>query len=169
MTLFRITGVVESKSGKGSGTLDWIRRRAAEVRNDERNEHWRAHKARVIESHSHEFFAALTALMVQSVAAVNAEFAGDNRAVVVIEKSLNRFVLTRPAPASVQMECRLDYAAHAVRYRLVRHSRVGTKTFTYESELAFDMNAKNEVLLLSPDAVPMSLEQTTQLLLEPFF
>ena len=54
--------------------LEWIKQRAAEARKQEKYSRWQAQKARLIESHSQEFFEALTSLMAKSVAAFNAEF-----------------------------------------------------------------------------------------------
>ena len=152
--------------------LEWIKQRATAARNDDRSERWRLQKERVIESHSQEFFATLTELMEKSVAAFNKEFEGDVRGGVAIEKRLNRFILSHPAPPPTKVDCRLDYVAHAVRYRLERASRNGRgdkQTFSHEDTLKFDMASANKVQLLTPDSIPMSLEQTTQLLLEPFF
>lgn len=155
--------------------LEWIKQRATAARHDDRSERWRIQKERVIESHSQEFFAALTELMEKSVAAFNEEFEGDARGGVAMERRLNRFVLSHPAAPATKVDCRLDYAAHAVRYRLERlrgnghGGRGGQQTFSHEDTLKFDMASANKVQLLTADSIPMSLEQTTQLLLEPFF
>ena len=69
----------------------------------------------------------------------------------------------------MRVECRLDYAGHNVRYRISRTRGPRNKVFQTESTLEFDMSGKKEILLRSFDAVPMSMEQVTQLLLEPFF
>lgn len=149
--------------------LDWIKQRAAAARQDEHSERWQLHKQRVIESHSHEFFAALTSLMEQSVAEFNREFAGDSRAGVVLEKRLNRFILRHPAPPATQVDCRLDYAAHAVRYRIEREHGRSQQSFSEENTLRFDLASAQKIQLLTVDSIPLSLEQTTQRLLEPFF
>jgi hypothetical protein len=150
-------------------SLDWIKQRATAARHDERNERWQMQKARVIESHSHEFFEALTNLMEQSVAAFNKEFEGEERSGVAIEKRLNRFIVRHAAPPATAVDCRLDYAAHGVRCRIERASRDGKQTFCEENTLKFDMASARKIQLLTVDGIPMSLEQTTQLLLEPFF
>jgi hypothetical protein len=149
--------------------MDWIRQRAAVTRQESRGERWRLQKERVIESHSHEFFEELTDLMERSVAAFNKEFEGDERAGVTMEKRLNRFILRHAAPPAVSVDCRLDYAAHSMRYRIDRESLHGKQTFTQENELKFDLAAANKIQLLTAEQIPLSLEQTTQQLLEPFF
>jgi hypothetical protein len=65
--------------------------------------------------------------------------------------------------------CRLDYAGHNVRTRISRTLGSRSKVFQTESTLEFDISGKKEIMLRAFDAVPMSLEQVTQLLLEPFF
>lgn len=149
--------------------LEWIRQRAAAARQDGRSERWQLHKERVIESHSYEFFEELTRMTEQAVAAFNREFEGDERAGVSIEKRLNRFLLRHAAPPATQVDCRLDHAAHAIRYRIDRESLHGRQTFTQENVLKFDLASAKKIQLLTIEQIPLSLEQTTQQLLEPFF
>ena len=159
--------------------LEWIKQRATAARQDEHSERWQIQKARVIESHSQEFFAALSDLMEQSVAAFNKEFEGEERCGVAMEKRLNRFILSHAAPPATQVDCRLDYVVHAVRYRIARASRSSSmpgmpgaqsgQSFTQENTLKFDLASAKKIQLLTVEQIPLSLEQTTQMLLEPFF
>ena len=149
--------------------LEWIKKRAAEARKQEKHSRWQAQKARLIESHSQEFFEALTALMGKSVAAFNSEFEEPQRQISGLDRGLNRFVLESKSDPAVRVECRLDYAGHNVRYRISRTLSPRSKVFQTESTLEFDVSGKKEIMLRTFDAVPMSLEQVTQLLLEPFF
>jgi hypothetical protein len=149
--------------------LEWIKKRADEARKQEKYSRWQAQKAELIESHSQEFFGELSSLMGKSVAAFNAEFVEPERHIGGFEPGLNRFVLERKSDPAVRVECRLDYAGHNVRYRITRSLGPGRKIFQTESTLEFDMSGKKEIMLRTFDSVPMSLEQVTQLLLEPFF
>ena len=149
--------------------MDWIEKRAAEARKADKQRKWTAFKLRLIESHSYEFFEQLTALMEKSVAAFNEEFEGEDKVIESFEKSLNRFVVRRRASPAVELDCRLDYAKHEVRYQITGQVRGRKRAYQYDSVLSFDVSGTNKVLLLSPDQIPMSLEQVTQLLLEPFF
>ena len=157
-----------SKWVKGGMALEWIKQRAAAARHDSRNERWQLQKERVIESHSQEFFEELTALMERSVAAFNKEFEGAPRAGVALERRLNRFVLRHATPLATTVDCRLDYAAHSIRYRIERASMHGKQTFTQENELKFDLASEKKIQLLTLEQIPLSMEQTTQQLLEPF-
>ena len=149
--------------------LEWIKQRAAEARKQEKHTRWQAQKGRLIESHSQELFEELSALMGRSVATFNAEFEEPQRQISGFERGLNRFVLQRKSDPAVRVECRLDYAGHNVRYRISRTRGPRSKVFQTESTLEFDMSGKKEILLRSFDAVPMSMEQVTQHLLDPFF
>ena len=149
--------------------LEWIKQRAAEARKQEKHARWQAQKARLIESHSQEFFEELTTLMAKSIALFNAEFDEPERQIGSFERGLNRFALERKSDPAVRLECRLDYAGHNVRYRISRTLGPRSKVFHTESTLEFDMSGKREIMLRTFDSVPMSLQQVTQLLLEPFF
>lgn len=149
--------------------LEWIKKRAAEARKQEKHSKWLANKSRLIESHSQEFFNDLSALMKKSVDAFNEEFHEPHRQISGFERGLNRFVLERKSAPAVRVECRLDYAGHNVRYRISRTFGPRNKVFQTESSLEFDMSGKKEILLRSFDSIPMSIEQVTQFLLEPFF
>jgi hypothetical protein len=149
--------------------LEWIKQRADAARHDARNERWQLQKERVIESHSHEFFEELTKLVERSVAVFNKEFEGDARAGLMLERRLNRFILRHAAPPATTVDCRLDYAAHSIRYRIERASLHGKQTFTQENELKFDLASAKKIQLLTVEQIPLSMEQTTQQLLEPFF
>jgi hypothetical protein len=67
------------------------------------------------------------------------------------------------------VECRLNHARHSVHYQISRTLGPRRKVFQTESTLDFDLSGKNEIMMLTFDAIPMSLQQVTQLLLEPFF
>jgi len=149
--------------------LEWIKQRAAEARKQEKHSRWQEQKTRLIESHSQEFFEELTSLMAKSVALFNAEFEEAERQIGSFERGLNRFALERNSDPVVRVECRLDYAGHNVRYRISRAMAPRRKMFQTESTLEFDMSGKKEIMLRTFDSVPMSLQQVTQLLLEPFF
>jgi hypothetical protein len=152
--------------------LDWIKKRAAQARKQERITQWQAHKTRLIESHSHEFFGKLSSLMAKSVEAFNEEFPDTTRRIGSFHRGPTRFVVERDHGSAVRLECRLDYARHIVRYKLARTMALkGMKPRTFHSDgsLEFDVSAKNEILLKSADAVPMTIEQVSQFLLDPFF
>jgi hypothetical protein len=148
--------------------VEWVKKRAGNVHREDKYSVMRAQKERFIESHSQECFEALTDLVAKSVAALNDEITDRRRQISGFERGLNRFVLERKFDPAVRVECRLDYAGHNVRYRISR--RFGSsKVFQNESTLDFDVSGKKEIMLRTFDAVPMSLQQVTQLLLEPFF
>jgi hypothetical protein len=149
--------------------LDWIKKRAAEARKHEKYSRWKAQKPRLIELHSQEYFVELSALMAKSVAAFNAEFKEPERQIDSYEPGLNRFVLERKSDPAVRVECRLDHAKHSVRYQISRTLGPRSKVFQTESTLEFDLSMKKEIMMRTFDAIPMSLQQVTQLLLEPFF
>lgn len=149
--------------------LDWIKQRAAEARKEEKSARWKAQKARLIALHSQEYFEELSALMAKSVVAFNAEFKEPDRKIDSFEPGVNRFVLERKSYPAVRVECRLDLAKHSVRYKISRSLGPRSKVYQNESTLEFDLTMKKEILLVTFDAIPMSLEKVTQLLLEPFF
>ena len=149
--------------------MDWIRKRAAEARKQEKHTKWLANKGRLIESHSGKYFEELSRLMEKSVAAFNAEFPEPVRQIEKFERSLHRFVAERKSVPTVRLECRLDYAGNFVRYQYIRTHTWRNKTYRYDGCLEFDVSGKHEVLLHSADLVPMKVEQVTQFLLEPFF
>jgi hypothetical protein len=157
-------------AGRGrNAMLDWIKKRAAEARKQEKYSSWQAQKARLIALHSQEYFVELSALMEKSVAAFNAEFKEPERQIDSCEPGLNRFVLERKSYPAVRVECRLNHARHSVHYQISRTLGPRRKVFQTESTLDFDLSGKNEFMMLTFDAIPMSLQQVTQLLLEPFF
>ena len=149
--------------------LEWIKKRAAEARKQHKHAQWQAHKARLVESHAHEFFEQVAALMRQSVEAFNAEFSEPDHKIEAFEGGLDRFVIRRDAPNAVRVDCRLDQAHHIVRYRVTRTAGVKPRTYQHDASLEFDLSGKNEILLKTSDAVPMTIQQVSQLLLEPFF
>ena len=149
--------------------LDWIKQRAAEARKEEKYIRWKAEKARLIALHSQEYFEELSVLMAKSVAAFNSEFKEADRQIDSFEPGVNRFVLERKSEPAVRVECRLDLAKHSVRYQISRNVGPRGKIYQNESILEFDLTMKKEILLVTFDAIPMSLQQVTQLLLEPFF
>ena len=149
--------------------LDWIKQRAAEARKQEKYSRWKTQKARLIALHSQEYFEELSAMMAKAVAAFNEEFKAPDRQIDSYEPGLNRFVAERKSDPAVRLECRLDHAKHSVRYQINRAVGPRGKVYQTESTLEFDLSMKKEILLVTFDAIPMSLEQFTQLLLEPFF
>ena len=155
--------------GDLNAMLDWIKKRAAEARKQEKYSLWQAQKARLIGSHSQEFFEELSALMAKSVAAFNAEFKEPERQIGSYEPGLNRFVVERKSDPAVRVECRLDHPKHSVHYQISRTLGPRRKVYQTESTLEFDVSAKKEIMMRTFDAIPMSLQQVTQLLLEPFF
>ena len=142
--------------------LEWIKKRAAEARKQHKHAQWKAHKARLVESHSHEFFERVSELTKQSVEAFNEEFSEPGRKIEQFERGLDRFVIRRDGPNAVRVDCRLDQAPHTVCYRIPR-------TYQHDASLEFDLSGKNEILLKTSDAVPMTIQQVSQLLLEPVF
>ena len=149
--------------------LEWIKKRAAEARKQEKQSKWLINKARLIESHSQEFFNELSALMKKSIDDFNQEFPEMGRKIERFESGVNRFAVERKAGLAVVLECRLDLAGNFVRYRYVRTHPWRNKSYDYDGTLEFDISGKNEVLLKTIEQVPMSVQGVTQFLLEPFF
>ena len=149
--------------------LDWIKKRAVEARKQEKHSKWLANKSRLIESHSQEFFSQVSTLMRKAIEDFNEEFPEMGREIDRFESGVNRFTVERKSGMAVVLECRLDLSSHFVRYRFVRTHPFHNKTYDYDGFLEFDISGKNEVLLKTIEMVPMSVEQVTQFLLEPFF
>ncbi len=149
--------------------IEWIKKRAAEARKQHKHAEWLAHKKRVVESHSPEFFNELAALIEKSVKAFNEEFIEPERKIQEMERGVGRFVIRRDGASAVRLDCRLDQAGHFIHYRVTRPAAVKSRIYQHDASLEFDLSGKNEILLKTSDQVPMSLQQISQLLLEPFF
>ena len=145
--------------------FEWIKSRAMEAHTQDLH----AQRKEYVYSHSDQFFGSLAALTEQAIQAFNAEFPNPEKQIHLFEKGLNRFTLERKPPSAARVDCRLDQATHMLHYRIVRGPGSRGKGYHMDGMLRFEVEGKREVRLRGVGGLPMSFEEVTQLLLEPFF